>query len=87
MSDWYVMFYPDEHISQFFLMNESVEAEDEKEQILLFTIKAVPLTETVSVGTYLTTGNEYKYTCAITQAGADAGITRNSVVSDFSVIQ
>lgn len=88
MADWSVMFYPDECITQFFMPsgtdNDNPENEiAEKETDLLFTIKAVPLTETVSVGTYLTSGKDYKYTCEITEAGENAGLTRSVIVSYF----
>ncbi len=83
MADWSVMFYPDDGITQFFIPKETDEENAEKETSLLFTIKAVPVSEPVSVGTYLTTGEDFKYTCEITDAGEKAGLTRNIIVSYF----
>lgn len=86
MSDWCVMFYPDEHLSQFFRIPEKEHENDISTPELLFTITAVPSDETVSVGTYLTAGENVKYTCEITEAGETAGLTRTNIVSYFSLI-
>ena len=83
MADWSVMFYPDEGITQFFMPKVTDEEISENETTLLFTIKAVPADETVSAGTYLTTGKDFKYTCEITEAGENAGLTRSVIVSYF----
>ncbi len=83
MSDWSVMFYPDDGITQFFVPKESDDETDGNETALLFTLKAVPVTETVSVGIYLTTGKDLKYTCEITEEGEKAGLTRSVIVSYF----
>ena len=86
MGDWCVMFYPDEHISQFFRLPEKADENDIVEPELLFTITVVPYDETVSIGTYLTSGENVKYTCEITEAGESAGLTRTNIVSYFSLI-
>ena len=83
MADWSVMFYPDDGITQFFIPKESDNKNAENETSLLFTIKAVPVSEPVSVGTYLTTGKDFKYTCEITKEGEKAGLTRSVIVSYF----
>lgn len=86
MSDWCVMFYPDERISQFFRLPETENENEIAEPELLFTITVVPAGETVSIGTYLISGENAKYTCEITEAGESAGLTRTNIVSYFSLI-
>ena len=86
MADWCVMFYPDENLSQFFRIPEKEYENDVPSPELLFTITAVPSDETVSVGTYLTSGENVKYTCEITETGEAAGLTRTNIVSYFSLI-
>lgn len=86
MADWCVMFYPEERISQFFRIPTTENETDIAEPELLFTITVVPSDETVSIGTYLTSGENVKYTCEITEAGASAGLTRTNIVSYFSLI-
>lgn len=83
MADWSVMFYPDDGITQFFVPEKADKETEETGTSLLFTLKAVPVTETVSVGTYLTSGKDYKYTCEITEEGENAGLTRSVIVSYF----
>lgn len=86
MSDWCVTFYPDERMSQFFRLTDSVDPQRGVESVLLFTITVVPEDETVSIGTYLTSGEGVKYTCEITEEGEKAGLTRSSIVTYFSLI-
>ena len=86
MSDWCVTFYPDENMSQFFRVTISEDLPEGMEKELLFTITAVPADETVSIGTYLISGEDVKYTCEITEAGELEGLSRNNIVSYFSLI-
>ncbi len=84
MADWSVMIYPDSHLTQFFELRKSQTPEQTDESVLLFSIQAVEPHETVSIGAYLMTGDEYKYTYEITQEGENAGITKSFIASAFS---
>lgn len=84
MADWCVTIYPDSHLTQFFLLKKAQEPEQTDELVLLFSIQAVALDETVSIGAYLMTGDEYKYTYEISQEGENAGITKSFIASAFS---
>lgn len=84
MADWSVMIYPDSHLTQFFGLRKTETPEQADESVLLFSIHAVALDETVSIGAYLMTGDEYKYTYEITPEGEKAGITKSFIASAFS---
>lgn len=85
MADWVVKFFPDEGISQFFLKRQAADPQMENENVLLFTINAVGVSETVSIGSFLTAGEEFKYTYEITEDGKEQGIDRNEISALFSI--
>ncbi|MBO5934776.1 MAG: VCBS repeat-containing protein [Clostridia bacterium] len=85
MSDWCVRFYPDEGMSQFFLRNNTENPDADNESVLLFTISAVDVTETISESTLLATGKNYQYAYKITETGEEYGITRSEILSFFSI--
>ncbi len=85
MHDWCVRFYPDEGMSQFFLMKKSDNPEVDVESVLLFTISAVDVNENISEATLLATGEKNKYAYKITEAGDEYGITRSEILSFFAI--
>lgn len=86
MADWQVMLYPDSHLSQFFIIDRNDDPETENATELLFSITAVEPTETVSIGAYLLTGDNYKYTYEITDKGRELGITKNYIISILDLL-
>lgn len=84
MRFWSVTYYPDEHLSQFFMLKKNDNPEETGERQLIFEISAVDYSETVSIGSYLMTGEKYKYTVEITEDGENAGITKNYIASVFT---
>lgn len=87
MKNWSVTFYPDTHLSQFSALKESTDPGKPDESVLLFSITAVKLEDTVSIGTYLTSGKNYKYIYEITDEGEKAGITKQYITEIFSLTQ
>lgn len=85
MKDWCVRFYPDEGLSQFFLLKNADTPDVDAESVLLFTISAVDVNETISEPTLLETGKKYQYAYKITEAGEEYGITRSEILSFFSI--
>lgn len=85
MKDWCVRFYPDEGMSQFFLLKNADNPDIDAESILLFTISAVDITENISAATLLETGSKYQYAYKITEAGEENGITRSEILSFFFI--
>ncbi len=81
MANWSVVFYPDTRVSQFFLNNVTEDEQAENEPVLLFTVRAVDKSETVSSNSYLFTGFEFKYVYEITAEGEEAGITKSDIAS------
>lgn len=84
MRFWSATYYPDEHLSQFFMLKKSDDPGEAGERQLLFEISAVDYSETVSIGSYLMTGESYKYTFEITEDGENAGITKSYIASVFT---
>ncbi|MCD7774236.1 MAG: VCBS repeat-containing protein [Clostridiales bacterium] len=84
MADKSVTFYYDEHVTQFYAVVSSEDEANTEETVLLFTITAVELTDTVSIGAYLTVGSQWKYIYEITGAGEEAGITKLFIENNFS---
>lgn len=85
MKDWCVRFYPDEGMSQFFLLKNTDNPDIDAESELLFTISAVDITENISAATLLETGDKYQYAYKITEAGEENGITRSEILSFFLI--
>lgn len=85
MKDWSTMFYPDEQLSQFSMINRNEDPETADETVLLFSIKAVEKEDPVSIGTYLLTGENKKYTYEITDEGEAYGITKSYITSLFNL--
>ncbi len=86
MQNWSIVFYPDDGISQFFLINESDDPDVEEESVLLFTISAQDIDSQMNINTYLASGDEYMYTYNITAEGEELGITKGYIAALFSVI-
>lgn len=86
MQNWSIVFYPDEGVSQFFLLSESDNPDVEKESLLLFSIYAQDVDSQMDINTYLAIGSDYMYTYQITDDGEDLGITKGYIASLFSVI-
>lgn len=86
MKDWSVMFYPDSGVSQFFLNKPSTDPEQDTEAVLLFTLTAVDVDETVNINSYLFTGENFKYTYDITEDGEEIGITKTEIASFFTLL-
>lgn len=86
MKDWSVIFYPESGVSQFFLNKPSADAESESETVLLFTLNAVDVDETVNINSYLFTGENFKYTYDITEYGEETGITKTEIASFFTIL-
>ena len=87
MKNWSVTFYPDTHLSQFSVLKESEDPGKPDESVLLFSVTAVKLDDTVSIGTYLMSGKTYKYIYEITDEGENAGITKQYITEIFSLTQ
>ena len=85
MADWCVKFYPDEGLSQFFLRNNADTPDADAESVLLFTISAVDINETLSESTLLDAGEKNQYAYKITEAGEEYGITLSEIRSIFSI--
>ena len=86
MKDWSAVFYPDEGVTQFFLNGQNGEDGQVGESVLLFTITAVDVDETVSINAYLFTGEDFKYIYEITAEGEQLGITKTRIASSFSLL-
>lgn len=86
MKDWSVVFYPDEGLSQFFINKKSDDPQQPQETELLFSITAVDVDETVSINSYLFTGEDFKYIYEITAEGAEIGITKTDIASSFTLL-
>lgn len=80
-----VIMYPEDHLTQVFLITRKADPEAADETTLLFSINAVEKSESVSIGSYLLTGENYKYTLEITEAGEKLGITKSYVMSIFDL--
>lgn len=85
MKDWSVRFYPDEGMSQFFLLKDAENPDADAESVLLFTISAVDVNEEISDATLLEAGEKNQYAYKITEAGEEYGITRGEILSFFSI--
>lgn len=85
MKDWSTIFYPDEQLSQFSMIKRNEDPETADETVLLFSIKAVEKEDPVSIGTYLLTGENKKYTYEITDEGEAYGITKSYITSIFNL--
>lgn len=85
MSEWSIRFYPDDGISQFFLLENTEDEETAAEPILLFTINKVAKNEFYDRDDVLASGDEYIYICEITEEGEDIGLAKSSVLSFFSL--
>lgn len=83
MKNWAVSFYPDEHISQFFMIKNIEDADEANEPVLLFSIKALELDAEMRIGTDVIVGNNYKYTYEITEDGEAQGIKKSFIASIF----
>ena len=84
MKDWSIRFYPDEGISQFFLLKKTDNEEIDEEAELLFTVNKAELSEDVSKDELLAMNEEYKYIYEITEKGEEIGITRSYLTEIFS---
>lgn len=87
MKDWSIRFYPDEGITQFFLIKNTDNPEIDAEAELLFTVNKVELNENVSKEELLATGEEYKYIYEITEKGEEIGLTYSKIMSFFSLTE
>ncbi len=84
MADKTVTFYTDEHVTQFYSIIQSDDPNTSYATVLLFSITAVDLSDTVSIGTYLTSGTEKKYIYEITDEGEEAGVTKLFIENHFT---
>ncbi|MBQ8209321.1 MAG: VCBS repeat-containing protein [Clostridia bacterium] len=86
MKDWSIVFYPDDGVSQFFVVRESDDPDVAEESVLMFTISVQDIESDVNINTYLASGTEYMYTYQITAEGEEMGITKGFISALFSVV-
>lgn len=86
MQNWSIVFYPDDGVSQFFIVKESQNPDVTEESTLLFTISTQDVNSELDINTYLATGSDYMYEYQITADGEELGITKGYISSLFSVV-
>lgn len=86
MKDWSIVFYPDDGVSQFYVVQKSDNPDVAEESVLMFTISVQDVDSEMNINTYLASGTDYMYTYQITAEGEEMGITKGFISALFSVV-